>query len=503
MRHARLRWFFSALVSVRGAIVGMSVVVGVGLAGAAFAESPPAALQPTMPSGPQPSTQIDGPVLRFDWPAIEVGVASYEAGPTGVTVFRFPKRAAAAVDVRGGAPGTVNTDALRLGADAPFLDALVFTGGSMYGEGAITGTANALADLGVHGTKWGDIAVVTGAVIYDFEGHRLNEIHPDEALARAAVQSLRPGVFPLGAQGAGRMAMQGGFFGCDAHSGQGGAVRTHGKVKIAAFVVVNASGSVTDRAGNIVKCHRNPLWPDESSVSRLLARIGTGTLLTDAGAAAGPTHNTTLSLVVTNRRMNMYELQRLAVQAHTSMARAIQPFSTEDDGDTLFAVSTEELPADASGLSDVQIDTLAGEALWDAVLASVPDEADVPLGAGKSGPASLAGPAQVMVPAHPAEPARLAKQELARVSGRYRFGPHALLQFSPSGGVLMLRSDASRFFDIPHDKPVVLTARSATQFYIEGRYRTRVEFIIGPDGTATEAIINPGRWAQHGLRIAP
>jgi L-aminopeptidase/D-esterase-like protein len=503
MRHARLRWFFSALVGVSGAIAGVCVVVGVGLAGAAFAESPPPALQPTMPSGLQPSTLIDGPVLRFDWPAIEVGVASYEAGPTGVTVFRFPRRAAAAVDVRGGAPGTVNTDALRLGADAPFLDALVFTGGSMYGEGAITGTANALADLGVHGSNWGDIAVVTGAVIYDFEGHRLNEIHPDETLARAAVQSVRPGVFPLGAQGAGRMAMQGGFFGCDSHSGQGGAIRTRGKVRIAAFVVVNASGSVTDRAGNIVKCHRNALWRDESSVSRLLARIGTGTLLTEAGAAAGPTHNTTLSLVITNRRMNMYELQRLAVQAHTSLARAIQPFSTEDDGDTLFAVSTEELPPEASELSDVQIDTLAGETLWDAVLASVPDEPDEPLAARKSGPANLGGPVQVIAPAQLTQSARLTGQELARVSGRYRFGPHALLQFSASGGALVLRSDASRFFDIPHDKRVVLTSRSATQFYIEGRYGTRVEFIIGPDGTATEAVINPGRWAQHGLRLAP
>jgi hypothetical protein len=51
------------------------------------------------------NTAIDGPVLRFDWPAIEVGVGSYEEGPTGVTVIRFPKRASLAVDVRGGGPG--------------------------------------------------------------------------------------------------------------------------------------------------------------------------------------------------------------------------------------------------------------------------------------------------------------------------------------------------------------------------------------------------------------
>jgi 6-aminohexanoate-oligomer endohydrolase len=66
------------------------------------------------------NTAIDGPALTFDWPAIEVGVGSYEEGPTGVTVIRFPRRASLAVDVRGGGPGTVNTDLLRLGYSRPF-----------------------------------------------------------------------------------------------------------------------------------------------------------------------------------------------------------------------------------------------------------------------------------------------------------------------------------------------------------------------------------------------
>jgi hypothetical protein len=72
---------------------------------------------------------IDGPALAFDWPAIEVGIGSYQEGPTGVTVIRFPKRASVAVDVRGGGPGTVNTDLLRLGHSRPFTDAIVFSGG--------------------------------------------------------------------------------------------------------------------------------------------------------------------------------------------------------------------------------------------------------------------------------------------------------------------------------------------------------------------------------------
>jgi L-aminopeptidase/D-esterase-like protein len=62
-----------------------------------------------------PNTGINGPVLTFDWPTVEIGIGSYEEGPTGVTVIRLPKRASVTVDVRGGAPGTVNTDMLRLG----------------------------------------------------------------------------------------------------------------------------------------------------------------------------------------------------------------------------------------------------------------------------------------------------------------------------------------------------------------------------------------------------
>ena len=74
-------------------------------------------------------TAITGPVLKFDWPAVEIGTATYEAGPTGVTVIRFPQRAVAAIDVRGGSPGTYDTDTLRLGYQRNRLDAVVFAGG--------------------------------------------------------------------------------------------------------------------------------------------------------------------------------------------------------------------------------------------------------------------------------------------------------------------------------------------------------------------------------------
>ena len=155
-------------------------------------------------SGLVANTNVDGPVLSFDWPAIEVGIGSYEEGPTGLTIIRFPKRATVVVDSRGGAPGTVNTDSLRLGYSRPFTDAIVFSGGSAYGEETITAVETGLKDDGVRSGDWLNVAFAPGAIIYDFGGRRLNEIYPDKRLAQAALHALRPGVFPLGAQGAWR-----------------------------------------------------------------------------------------------------------------------------------------------------------------------------------------------------------------------------------------------------------------------------------------------------------
>jgi L-aminopeptidase/D-esterase-like protein len=349
------------------------------------------------------NTAIDGPVLTFDWPAIEVGVGSYEEGPTGVTVIRFPKRASMMVDVRGGAPGTVNTDILRLGYSRPFTDAIVFSGGSAYGEETITAVATGLKDDGIRSGDFTDVAIVPGAIIYDFGGRRFNEIYPDKRLAQAALRAIRPGVFPLGAQGAGRMAMQGGYFGCNAHSGQGGAFRQIGAVKIAAFTVVNAYGAVTDRAGRLVACNRPKSWGNLTATSELLRNLPQSLNANwDAAAVApdaGGTRNTTISLIVTNQKLDTASLQRMAVQVHTSMARAIQPFSTSEDGDTLFAASTQEVDSE---FRPVTLTTIASEVMWDAVLASVPDNATSPPPAAK--------------------PATVSADKLAAYAGTYEFG---------------------------------------------------------------------------------
>lgn len=422
-------------------------------------------------------TAITGPVLKFDWPAVEIGTATYEAGPTGVTVIRFPQRARAAVDVRGGAPGTYDTDWLRLGYPRKRLDAVVFAGGSSYGLEAIAGVATGLKDSGERSGE--NIAGVTGAIIYDFRGHRLNEIYPDKRLGQAALHAVRPGIFPLGAQGAGRMAMQGWFFGCGAHSGEGAAFRQIGETKIAAFVVVNAYGSITDRDGNIVRCHRGLHWGKLSKVSELLAHLPESHGHDWAPPAAPTGRNTTVSLIITNRELDFAALKRLAMQVHTSMARAIQPFSTFDDGDTLFAVSTGEIAGAAPGLID--LDTIAGETMSDAILASVPQEPNFK---------------------PPAAPVTVPPATLARYAGTYGFGPNATITIGADNGKLSATLWGVTFFDLRKDQQTALLPLSVTDFYCDGRYHTRISFTVDASGKVTGAIVNPGRWQQAGTRTA-
>jgi L-aminopeptidase/D-esterase-like protein len=421
-------------------------------------------------------TSFDEPTLHFDWPAIEIGVGSYEEGPTGLTIVRFPNKATAAVDVRGGGPGTVNTDVLRLGYGSRFVDGIVFSGGSSYGEEAFAAVMTGLKDEGVRSGNWMDVAFVAGAVIYDFQGHRLNEIYPDKRLAEAALHDMRTGVFPLGAQGAGRMAMQGGFFWCGAHSGQGGAFRQIGDTKIAAFVVVNASGAIVDRDGNLVKCAPR-VSLQSTRIADFLAPVGS--VLPSIADPDRPTKNTTVSLIVTNRKMAPWALQRMAVEVHTSMARAIQPFSTFEDGDTLFAVSTQELENTGAAPTTLQLDVVAGETMWDAILASVPAEP------------SFVPPMKPVVP----------REQLAALVGNYRFGPHTTIVIKAEDGKLTARLVGSDFFDLPGGSEITLLPISETEFYIDSRYHTRLSFTIGPDGKATAAIVNPGRWAQHAVRV--
>lgn len=322
-----------------------------------------------------PRTVFEGPTLEFDFPAMQIGIAEYEEGPTGVTVFYFPNRVMAAVDVAGGSPGLSGTEPLRLGYDTPTVDAITFAGGSAYGLEAADGVRAELLSSGKRDAGRWNIASVPGAIIYDFTV-RQNTVYADKELGRAALKAAVPNRFFLGPRGAGRSASVGKYFGplYLEHAGQGGAFRQFGPTKIAVFTVVNAVGNIVDRSGRVVRGNRDPISGARTLISDDLLAGRAAELRARASSTAAPvaappqSANTTITIVVTNQKLKFWELQRVAVQAHTSMARAIQPFQTRRDGDALFAVTTGEV--DNPDFDAADLATAAGELLWDAVLKS-------------------------------------------------------------------------------------------------------------------------------------
>lgn len=308
------------------------------------------------------------PLFEFNFPGLRIGVAEYAAGPTGVTVFEFPDRAFGVVDSRGGAPGSSLTETLRMGFGR-YIDAVVFCGGSTYGLEAASGVAAGLLQSGRASAKWGEVAVVPAAVVFDFKG-RDNTVHPDRALGLQALKAAVERRFPLGPRGAGAFVHCGSYFGESymERSGQGAAFGEFGQTKLAVFTVVNARGVIVDRSGQVILGNRDAHGGSRASIA---AHLATGNHLDNTRHAANYlSDNTTLTLVVTNRTLDQVQLQRLAIQTHSSMARAIQPFHTSRDGDTLFAISTADVQTDQPDVEDLAV--YASELTWDAVLNSIP-----------------------------------------------------------------------------------------------------------------------------------
>jgi L-aminopeptidase/D-esterase-like protein len=302
-----------------------------------------------------PRTEFDGPELVFALPGLEIGVAEYDEGPTGCTVFHFPAGAAVVTDIRGGSPGTVGA--------FEFADAICLAGGSLLGLEAATGVAAELLASRGYRIGWLEMPAVSGAIIFDF-GRRENAVYPDKELGRAALRAAKPGRFPLGPRGAGRSATVGKTFefGQGEPSGQGGASRELGPTKLAVFTVVNAVGAIVDRDGTVVRGHRDAAsGARHALVEELERRL----------AAGEPTRpvpgNTTLTVVVTNQQLDRRVLQQLARQVHASMARAIHPFHALFDGDVLYAVTTGKVENER--LDSVTLGVIASELAWDAVLA--------------------------------------------------------------------------------------------------------------------------------------
>ncbi len=300
-----------------------------------------------------PQTSFEGRVLKFDFPELQVGIAEYREGPTGCTVFYFPEDVISVVDVRGGFPATIRGTSAEDGRTS----AICFTGGSAYGLEAVTGVASEIFSMrGYFG-----VYNIRGAAIYDF--FRNNMIYPDKELGKSAIKSAQTGLFPLGFHGVGCWPGCGPAFDClqPDGTGQGGAFRQIDDIKIAIFTVVNALGVIVDRQGNIVRGNYDRKTGKRYHYNELLEKR-----LKNNEKAKPHYATTTLTLVVTNQKYDIESLRQLSRQIHTSMARAIQPFHTKDDGDVLFMTTTNGVDNSIIDINDFGV--VASELAWDAIL---------------------------------------------------------------------------------------------------------------------------------------
>jgi L-aminopeptidase/D-esterase-like protein len=317
-----------------------------------------------------------GPLnLITDVPGLSIGNAHDAAIRTGTTVLVPDQRAVCAVDVRGGGPGTRETDALAAENLVDAVDAVVLSGGSSYGLAAADGV---VAALGADGRGYGLIngagiplsPVVPGAILYDLANggdKNWGRTPPYRDLGMAALAALGQS-FELGKTGAGYGARAGAVEG-----GLGSAsIVTREGYTIGAVVAVNSFGSVTIPGSDAFWA-----WPFE---------IGTeagGVKPTqpiefdpeDWGAAKanpGPRENTTIAVVATDAVLTPAQAKRVAIMAQDGFARAIRPVHAPFDGDVVFVLSTARVPlAEPSAFTLARLGSLAADVLSRAIMRGV------------------------------------------------------------------------------------------------------------------------------------
>ena len=302
-----------------------------------------------MTPGPTDSL-LDVPGLRVGhWQQLDdhVTVAGEQPGTgaaTGCTVILADRPTVGAVDVRGGGPGTRETDLLDPSHSVQHVDAVLLTGGSAFGLAAADGVMRYLEEQGrgiPMGAPGAVVPIVPGAVIFDLPVGRWHT-RPTADSGHAAAVAATDTELRRGSVGAGTAARAGVLKG---GIGTGSVRLTAGPaagVTVAALVVANPVGSVFDP-------HTGLPWGLDAIRA---ADLGLGVPDADELAAAnalgdkGTVLNTTIGVVATDAPLTKAACRRVAVAGHDGLARAIRPAHSPLDGDTLFALSTgtAELP---------------------------------------------------------------------------------------------------------------------------------------------------------------
>ena len=255
---------------------------------------------------------------------------------TGVTVIMSEKGCVAGVDVRGGAPGTRETDLLRPEKAMEKINAVVLAGGSAYGLASMTGVSDWLAANNCGFKSMGKLVpIVTGAVLFDLNQ---KEIHyPDAKMGFQACENAGNTPF-LGQYGAGRGATVGKIRGLRyaSKSGVGAYTVKVAGVTVTAIVAVNALGDVFDPEKGVIvagaKANDGSLLDTEKHiVSGGLMKLFMGT-------------NTTIGCILTDAKLTKSAANKLASASHDGLARAIRPVHTDYDGDTMFCLASGHRP---------------------------------------------------------------------------------------------------------------------------------------------------------------
>ncbi|MBB5835281.1 P1 family peptidase [Kribbella italica] len=278
-----------------------------------------------------------------DVPGVLVGQVERTDPPylTGTTVVYFPGTAVAGVDVRGGAPGTRETDLLDPVNANPGVNAIVLSGGSAYGLDTAAGVMAWLEERG-EGVRVGAgerdvVPIVPTAVIFDLGRGGGFTARPTADWGRDAITAATDDPVAQGNHGAGAGARVGALKG-----GTGTAsVRLDDGTTVGALAIVNAAGSAVGPAGR--------LYGESTALADEYGVLNTPTEPQPTATGPIPGMNTVIAVIATDASLDKAAAKRLAMIAHDGLARAIDPVHTLVDGDSVFAASTA--PKDTPRLS--------------------------------------------------------------------------------------------------------------------------------------------------------
>lgn len=291
--------------------------------------------------------------------SLKVGHYSNPEKGTGVSVFLLDKPMECAYLMCGASPASRELHTLELEASVPYIDGLVFTGGSAYGLGTTNGVMQWFKEKGRgYKTVYGVVPILPTAAIFD-----LGEQSALAPTAEEAYQACTNAIYSnhqQGRIGAGTGATIGKLIPNTAHMKGGlGCVEIvlDNGLRVTAYAVVNCVGDVCDASGKIIA--------GAVSENGKFADCETYLLSGQAETPEFPS-NTTLVAIFVNAKFSKPELKRIAKMAISGMAKAIAPAFTRYDGDIIFCVSLGEMEA-----SEIAVGTIAAEAVRQAIINAV------------------------------------------------------------------------------------------------------------------------------------